>query len=377
MAMAMFKSMAFNMPVASWLRRPRTHAIGLELSLNRLNLAQFKSQPPGGLPILQAACSLPYPSDRDTLLASPQSLKALLASAFKQYPFRGRRVTTLLPADKVRTLSLSYPLKPGQDETDIILTTLAQRLNERLEDLIIDYIPIRTTDDRPERLVLIAMARRSEVIDYLELLRRAGLDVASVEIGQTAISRLILWLNGHVPDRNSLVINFGNDNSYLTMIAGRRLVIDHSIDFGEATLLKRLASELDISGLQARALMRSADTDGQSEQWTSAQPCNDNARTLALDILLPDLIQLKDEIRRTLIYAASELHGQPVHNLYLFGSLARWNGLREHLQGLIEIPAQYPDPLGAFQGERWHTSDGQQDFCIATGLALKELTPHA
>ncbi|OIN05587.1 pilus assembly protein PilM [Oceanisphaera psychrotolerans] len=375
--MAIPKSMAFNLPVASWLKRPGPPSIGLELSLNRLNLAQFKPQPPGSSPVLQAACSLPYPTDRDTLLASPQSLKALLASAFKQHPFRGRRVTTLLPADKVRTLSLSYQFKPGQDEADIILTTLAQRLNEKIDDLVVDYIPIRTTDDRPERLVLIAMARRREVIDYLELLRRAGLDVVSVEIGQTAISRLILWLNGHVPDRNSLVINFGNDNSYLTMIAGRRLVIDHSIDFGEATLLERLASELDITSLQARALMRSADTHGQSEHWTSAEPCNDKARSMALDILLPDLMQLKDEIHRTLIYAASELHGQPVHNLYLFGSLARWNGLREHLQSLIEIPAHYPDPLGAFQGQRWITPDGQQDFCIATGLALKELTPHA
>lgn len=369
--------MAFNMPVVTWLKRSGTPSIGLEVSQSHLNLAQFKAQTADTLPTLQAACSLRYPIDRDTLLASPRNLRSLLASAFKQHPFRGRRVTTLLPADRVRTLSLSYQFKAGQDEANVILTTLSQRLNEPLDELVIDYVPIRATDDRPERLALIAMARRSDVIDYLELLRRAGLDVASVEIGQTAISRLITWLNDHAPDRNSLVINFGNEISYLTMLSGRRLVIDHGISFGEIALLERLALELGISSQQARALMRSDDTDDQSTHWTAPLPSNDNARSLALDILQPDLMQLKDEIRRTLIYAASELHGQPVHNLYLFGSLARWNGLSDRLQALIEIPTQHPDPLGVFQGERWRTPEGQQDLYIATGLALKELKVHA
>ncbi len=375
--MSMAFKLPFKLPAATWFRGAGTHSIGLELSQNSLNLAQFKTQTAGSTPLLQAACSVAYPVDRDTLLASPQGLKSLLAGVFKQHPFRGRRVTTLLPADKVRTLSLSYPLKAGQDEANAILTTLSQRLNEPLDELVIDYVPIRTTDDRPERLALIAMARHTDVVDYLELLRRAGLEVTSVEIGQIAISRLITWLNGHAPDRNSLVINFGNDISYLTMISGRRLVIDHGIGFGETALLERLATELDISGQQARALMRSGNTDGQSAHWAASLPSNNKARTLALDILQSDLIQLKDEIRRTLIYAASELHGQPVHNLYLFGSLARWNGLSARLQALIEIPTQHPDPLGAFQGERQHTTGSQQDLYIATGLALKELTAHA
>lgn len=369
-------SMALNTQFPAWLMRPRVNTIGLEFSHARLNMVQFKIQRPDLPPALQAVASVLYPMDREALLDSPRALKAMLKTVFKNHPFRGRAVTTLLPSDKIRTLSLSYQLIAGQDEAQSVLATLAERLKENLEDLVIDYVPIRSSDNRPERLALVAIAARSDVIRYLELLRRAGMDVASVEIGQVAISRLVTCLNHNSPTHNSLVINFGTDTSYLTMISGRRLVIDHSIKFGETQLLERLMSELDITTEQARELMLSGDTESQPDHWNASLPSNDQARALALDILVPELKQLNDEIRRTLVYAASELHGQPVHNLYILGSLARWNGLPERLRRLSEIPAQRPDPLQAFNGEQWRRS-GQHDLAVATGLALRELVSSA
>ncbi|MGB0468370.1 MAG: pilus assembly protein PilM, partial [Pontibacterium sp.] len=300
--------------------------IGLEFSQGKLNMMQLATPGVSDQCRIQALSSSPYPcaprsdlSSRDLFLASPQALTTIVKQVLNTQPFKGRKVATVLPSDWLRTFSLRFQLPPGQGEDEAIRALLSERLQENLADLVIDYVPTRHTDTSNDRRVVAAVARREDVINYLELLRKSGLEVDSLEIGQVAIRRLITTLNSNRENHNSLVINFGNERSYITMISGRRLLFDHSIDTGEEKLLSRLTDELEIDKAQLKQLMLSGEESPAGNTTEQEQ-----VRKLAFNILLPDLKKLDEEIRRTLVFAASELRGSDITCIYLLGSLARW-----------------------------------------------------
>ncbi len=359
------------------LQRPRYGSIGLEFSLGRLNLLQFSAPAADGHCLVHALASAPYPpsddsetSPRERILQSPQPLAAALRQVFREQPFKGRRVTTALPSDWLRTFSLRFQLQPGQGEADAIRQQLSERLQEDLSDLVIDYVPTRHADDSRDRRVIVAAARRDEVLGYLDLLARCGLEVNALEIAQVAIKRLVTTLNASRDNHNSLVINFGSRKSYLTMVSGRRLLFDHSIDFGEQQLLARLSRELDIAPQPLRQLML-------AEPHNESLPEQERLRRLALQVLLPEWKELHQEIHRSLVFGASELHGSGIACIYLLGSLARWQGVPEQLNALVEQPVLLPDPLSTFGGDAFSDRVRKQDLCIASGLALKQLVPDA
>ncbi len=338
----------------------RHGAIGLEFALGRLNLVQLCEQ--HGQRRLHACASVPYGQEREEVLSSSEALRPLLGQLLRQQRFKGRRVVTTLPASQVRTLSLNYPLPAEQEEAAVILNLLQGRLKENLDELVIDYVPTRQEGTRAERSAIVAITRREEVIEYLELLRGAGLEVDGLEIGQVAIRRLVTSLTGGAAAEHSLVINCGSQSSYITLISGRRLLFDHRMDVGEESLLRRLAAEQQSDAGQIRALL------------TDPQQAEDNAelQSLVMEVLLPDLMHLAEEVKRALLYAASELHGQAVTRIYLLGSLARWQGIHSQLGRLINIAVVLPNPFQGFaEGPAY--AGRRLDLCIATGLALRGL----
>ncbi|UTW07135.1 pilus assembly protein PilM [Pseudomonas benzenivorans] len=340
--------------------KARYGAIGLEFALGKLNVAQLR-QHQGDMQI-QACASVPYGQDREQLLHSARALKPLLTQLLRQHPFKGRRVVTTLPAAMVRTLSLNYRAAGEQGDAAVIFELLQGRLKENLDELVIDYIPTRQDPERADRSAIVAITRREEVIGYLELLRNAGLEVEGLEIGQVAIRRLITSLTGGASTEHNLVINFASRRSYITLISGRRLLFDHRMDFGEETLLQRLSAELQIDAEMIRAMLADPESADDSTELQG----------LVMEVLLPDLMHLAEEINRALLYAASELHGQAVTRVYMLGSLARWQGLHGQLRRLINIEVVLPDPLSAF-ADSFAYRGLRQDLCIATGLALRGL----
>lgn len=346
--------------------------IGLEIGQDALNLAQLKRAPDGTLS-LQASARLPHPADRDGLLANPAAFKTRLAEALRGQPFVGRRVVSALPAQAVRLLPVPYEAGGGRGDAAAIAQALRERLDEDLSRFVIDYMPVRADAPAGDRLALVAVARREAVIEHLELLRRAGLEVAALEIGPSAIKRLISALSGPGVGQNHLVINFGADTSFLTVVSGRRLLQDQKVDFGERELLTRIGQALQVPPQEARAWVARYGLRAAHSEHARA-PGHDAdleaARTL-VEIVKPRLLRLVDEINRVLIYTASETHGGSVGQLHLLGSLARWSGIEALLSAMVEIPVRVLDnPLGLFGGDAADTDRGQA-LAIATGLALR------
>ena len=348
----------------------RIGPIGLECSLTELHLVQMAVS--GDHVISRhATASVPYPEPREVMLSSAKKMRALIHTAMGCDRFQGKQVVTTLPASKTRILPVTYHVHEGQSDDAALLKVLAERVDGDLKDYVIDYLPVRSDKRSEERMAIVAVAPSEAVIQYLEVLRKSGLVTRQLEIGPSAIRRLVSAIGNQDKHDDILAINFGRNHSYLTVLSGARLLLDQPVNLGETRLLESIASALDMSVDSARELVNNT---GFSTK--TALPQDDSDLDIAAtlqEIIKPVFLELAEEINRVLVYTASQTHGKSVSRIYLMGSLARWEGIDQVLSKLMKLPVEtIPDPLKHFGHQTLPASGSQPkpEIAVATGLAL-------
>lgn len=352
--------------------------IGADFAAERLNLVQLAAPcGAGALPQLRAAVSVAYPLPRDQLLAAPRLLTKFVEAALASAPFAGRRAyCALAPAD-VRILPMTVTLAPGQHEAQAVARAAREQLGMAVEDAVVDYYQVRSVDgDTAERQVLVAVAHRDQVLAQLAQLGGAGLEPVALDIGPAAIARLLAAMVREDLNQSVLLINFGLNKSYLTVIWGRRLMLDREIEFGEAQLADKLAASLSLPVAIARDLMREhgigARTGGAGA--APAAPARPDVGRTIREILHPELRALAEELLRTQVYVASRTRGSTLSRVYLNGSLARYPHIQARLSELVALPVEVLNPFDAFDtvaAAATPAADIATSIALAAGLALR------
>ena len=348
--------------------------IGIDLGHRSVQLVQLELAEGGAR--LRAASSLPYPGDDASVLHSPKELGRLLTRALRRSAFRGRRVVSAIPADRVKLMLLHYELGPEQSEPDEILSLIEERTDETLEGCVIDYLPLRENpDQKGETSALVAVAREEAVIAHLELLRSAGLKVDALEIAPVALRRLLRELAEDPPRENVLAIHFGPERSYLLVLWGRRLILYREIAFGASGPVEALARSLDMTHSEARSLLGEY---GLSSPPESEPPETPDARTFEIrralvEIARPSFRSVAEQVASALVYTASRTRGESVDAVYILGGVAAWPGVEPFLAELLSMPVRVLDPLlglGA-EAEAATGAEPSSDLALAAGLALR------
>lgn len=345
--------------------------VGFNLGLEHLHMVQMEQV--SGHPVIRAAASVPYPCEREALLASPALFKHFVKQALRAGQFAGKRVVACIAPYELKLMLVEYKQLDGQGEADALLKELRERMRQELDESVVDYLPLRNTDTQETaKSAIVAVAKRAQVLAYLELLRRAGLEAVALDIGPAALTRLVATLDTTSSHPNVLLINFGRFKSYLSVIWGRRLMLDREIDFGEHWLVANVAENLDIPGELVTKLLYEhgfQNTIGDRPELEDG----DISRTMA-EILRPEFAELAKEINKTLIYVASRTHGKSVEQVYLLGSAARYPHVAEFLNELLKIPVEVLNPLNAFEfaaGAAPNDPNPGGGIALAAGLALR------
>jgi len=351
--------------------------IGLSFSLENLHLVQLQKLADGSIS-LRAKASAKYPMDLDELQNSPKEIKRIVSQLIKLDHFYGNEVVSALPPGKCRLLPIAYQKNPDKQESQLIVNALTNRLDGDLNDYVIDYLLVRSSAENENCLALVATAKRESVIAYLENLRRASLNVTALEVNPAAIKRLVVSMSSEKHE-NVLVINFGQVKSFFTMISGDRLIFDHEVEFGEKDLLEKVANDLELSEsevselIQRYGLLPDADQLSEEGELSGAEIAN-----IMAEIVRPKFVEISEEINRALIYIASETRGGSANEIYMLGSIARWQGADQILRSLLHVEViTIPDILTRFPRQTSHNnreeSSCSAEIAVATGLALRGL----
>jgi len=345
--------------------------IGIEFSCEKVHMVQLEKSATGDMR-LRALATMQYESGRDEFLASHQELKRMIKSARKAGPFSGNKIVTTMQAGDLRMLPVSYGAVNGKHHAPQILKLLQSRIEENISDYVIDYIPIRSNANADECVALVAMAKHDKVISYLETIRRAGLEVEAIDISPAAINRMISATHGHEYNDNVLVINFGLNSCFMTLLSGRRLLLDQELAFGQAEIIAQTSQSLDITDSAALELINTYGLSGTDSQSISSSGlmASDITQTLE-EVIKPKFMQLVSEINRALIYAAAETRGEPVKQVYILGSVARWSGADVLLKKLTKIEVCFPSFEKLFGYPDGAGKATAPEIAVATGLALR------
>ena len=349
--------------------------IGIDFGLEAMHLVQLEAAS-GQPPRVRARASIPYDSRRE-MLQSPHQFRALVRRALDADRFYKRKAVVAMPSGMFRTVSINYQATGGKEsEAAAILKVMKDRLDGDLADYVLDYLPVNNRSKNDERLALVAVSERQPVVDFLELARKAKLDVQALEIGPVAISRLVGELSTASGSQNVLVINSGRRASYLTLISGTDLLFDQEVTFGENGLIRQAAEILDMPEDMARDLvLRSGVQPAGRDAGAIISDEETGLINTVTEILKPQFLKLVEEIKRVCLYAAAETRGGSVSQIFLLGSIAHWPGSDTLLSSLTgsEV-AKIPDPLALFpqaDGSDATVGNAAPEIVVATGAALR------
>lgn len=326
----------------------RVGPIGLEVTQEHLNLVQFDGS--GERPRLRALAVLPLPLEREALLADPRRFTRLLREARALGGFKGRATVSCLPPTLLKLSLVSYRLKGEESDAEAVMAVAHERFGAEVADLVIDFLPVRTRGEgEGDRAALLAAAPRGDVLDYLEVLRGAGLQVSALDVGPAAVARAVAAIHHGDDDDNVLTVNFARDSSYLTVFSGRRLILDREVSLGQSSLVGAVANGLDTSDSEALELLnlygvRAGAASGAA--WAGDADDEQIAGTLT-DILRPRMLELRDELGKAALYAASHTRGAGIREVLLLGGVARWPHIAGLLGGVLDLPVAIMDPLSA------------------------------
>ena len=382
MAVANILSNAFS--AANFRRSSAIHVgpIGLDVALEAVHLVQLEASG-GQHPIVRARASLDIKGSRRELLEQAHQFRSIVKRAITADRFQGNKAVLAMPSGMFRTVSINYKhAGPKKKEAAAILRVMKERLDGDLNNYVLDYMPVRGRSKNDEKLALVAVAEREPVVNYLELARKAGLDVQALEIGPLAIARLAGAISEEKDSGNILVINSGRQASYLTLISGDDLLFDQEVAVGEQSLIQHICDTLDMPEHTARHLVSRTGVHpgGNSDPVSDAIDESGLFNTLS-EILKPQFMKLVDEVKRAFLYAASETRGRGVQEVYLLGSIARWPGSDQLLSSLTGSKvAKIPDPLSVFpsssEDEERAAGHSAPEIAVATGLALRGMRHH-
>jgi len=342
--------------------------IGIDLGSNGLRLVQFRQSGDGVE--LSASALVPF---SDAAQRSAKQARVLIKQAIRKYGFVGREVVTCLQPEDVKIMMISYLHQAGKNDEEQIVQRIAERVDGDIHNYVIDFMMVRPqVKDEQERSVLVAVAQREKVINYLEYLRKAGLVVKILEIESTAIHRLVSVKHGHDNKANLITVSMGYAQTYITVLSGRRLIYERDINFGEQQLIELLCKELDLDEHEARTMLVRDEADpaaqiSQAEQEISVSDA-------LYSVLKPLFMKLLEDINRALVYAASETRGMPVEHVYLTNLVATWRGIENFIDSLIDVPVSVLLPFEGFSNKEAFKMDIDPRGAVVTGMALHGLS---
>lgn len=341
--------------------------IGVDLGRNGLRLVQFVKN--GNHVALHASVSVPFTAE---LFESSRLLRASIKKAFRENGFVGREIVASVQPQDAKIMMLSYMHQPGKRDEELVVQRITERVNDDINNYVIDYMMVRPeVKDGQERSVLVAMAQREVVVNYLEHLRKAGLEVKVLEIEPTAIRRLVSARHDHDLSANLVTVSMGNSQTYITVLSGRRLIYERDIEFGEQQLIALLCKELEIDEHEARSMFIRNDTvcTEDSDQHDQQASVTD----ALYSVLKPLFMEMVEDINMALVYAASETRGTPVKHVYLTNLIATWHGIDSFIGSLIDVPVSVLMPFEGFSHAQAVNSESDPRAAVATGMALHGL----
>ena len=370
----------------SKLFKPRVEALGLEIGAANLKLVELSGNPPA----LRALATRPTPPGMlvEGVIAEPQALAQELKELLAEARTKKRYVVTAVPNPSVILRTLQVPKMPLKEMEEAVRWEAERYIPFPIDEVVLDFAPLdplAEVADGEQVEVMVGAARQEAVASLLEALRGAGLTPIILDVKPFAgLYPLEAQLSSD-PEGVSVAVEIGAESTRLVLLKGDRPLAVRILTLSGKDFTEAIGKSFGLDFLTAEEVKRTyglatiptedeellLDFDAERERYSPAK---------IYDAIRPILVELTQEIRRSLEFFRVQLGDIQPEVGYLYGGGSRLRGLSTLLTDTLGVNFTVPDPWQGIQVDprRFDLDKIKEmgpEFLVPVGLALRGVMP--
>ncbi|AEV15684.1 Pilus-associated protein pilM [Thermus sp. CCB_US3_UF1] len=370
----------------SKLFKPRVEALGLEIGASSLKLVELSGHPPA----LRAFATRPTPPGMlaEGVVAEPAALAQEIRELLAEARTRKRYVVSAVPNPSVILRTIQVPKMPPKEMEEAVRWEAERYIPFPIDEVVLDFAPLEPLSEVSEgeqTEVMVGVARQEAVAGLLEALRGAGLMPVVLDVKPFAGLYPLEAELGAEPERVAVAVEIGAESTSLVLTRGDRPLAVRVLTLSGKDFTEAIGKAFGLDFLTAEEVKRTyglatiptedeellLDFDAERERYSPAR---------IYDAIRPILVDLTQEIRRSLEFFRVQLGDIHPEVGYLYGGGSRLRGLATLLTDTLGVSFTTPDPWQGIQVDpkRFDLEKLKElgpELMVPIGLALRGVSP--
>ncbi|GAB5603500.1 type IV pilus assembly protein PilM [Thermus sp. FJN-A] len=370
----------------SKLFKPRVEALGLEIGAANLKLVELAGHPP----VLRSLAIRPTPPGMlmDGVVTEPAALAQELRELLAEARTRKRYVVAAVPNPSVILRTIQVPKMPPKEMEEAVRWEAERYIPFPIDEVVLDFAPLDPLAEVPEGEqveVMVGAARQEAVAALIEALRGAGLTPVVLDVKPFAGLYPLEEAFAQDPEQVAVAVEIGAESTSLVLTRGDRPLAVRVLTLSGKDFTEAIGKSFGLDFLTAEEVKRTyglatiptedeellLDFDAERERYSPAR---------IYDAIRPVLVELTQEIRRSLEFFRVQLGDVQPEVGYLYGGGSRLRGLATLLTDTLGVNFTSPDPWQGIQVDpkRFDLEKLREqgaEFMVPVGLALRGVSP--
>ncbi|ERN43038.1 type IV pilus assembly protein PilM [Rubidibacter lacunae KORDI 51-2] len=322
--------------------------VGIEVAPERISVAQVRTSEKGYQLKSLVTREVPEGVCEEGRIVDPGAVAELIQSILETESIKAKRVTASVPMRDsiVRLIPIPAELDDAELRDIVLNQEAALYLPYPREEVDLDYQKLGYFEDEDgiEKVQVLLVATRREVTDtYLDIFRRANLEVGVLEINSFALIRTIReQLRQFGSSDAAVLVDIEFDSTELAIIVDGIPQFNRTVPIGTYQLQSALSRAMNLPPTRNTEHLQemTIPVPTAEAQRGDTAPLNPG-----MNALQRGLGELADEIRRSIDFYLSQSEGVEVAHILLAGPGGGIGQLDEFFSHRLGVPTTQIDPI--------------------------------
>lgn len=352
--------------------------IGIELTPERLNIAQLKKQGQAFKLVKLISEEMPENVIQDGQIVNPPELVELLQTVVAEHKLKDKKVATAIPGRDVVTRLIPVPAE--LDDRELREMVLNQEAGLYLpfprEEADVDYqkLGFFVDEDGIEKVQVLLVATRKEATDtYLSTFQEADLTIDVLEITSFSLIRTIRQqLRQFGPQEAVAIADIEFDSTEISIVVDGVPQFSRTVSLGTSQIQNSLSRAMNLPPSRNTELLQGMTIPVNPAGGMGGNTASSNPGTAAM---LRVLGELADELRRSIDFYLNQDENLEVAQLLIAGPGGGLGQLDEFFTQRLSLPSSQIDPVESLSLEMNDDIPEEQrpGLGIVLGLGLREV----
>lgn len=358
----------------------KSKGIGVELTPDRINVAQLRKQGQGFRLVNFASTPVPEGLFQEGQILDPPGMAELIQEVLSEHKIKAKQVATAVMGGR-DTVTRIIPVPAELDDRELREMVLNQEAGLYLpfprEEADVDYqkLGLFVDEDQIEKVQVLLVATRKEVTDsYIRTFEAAGLKIDVLEISSFSLIRTVReQLRQFSPQEAVALVDIEFESTEISIAVDGVPQFSRTVPIGTFQIQSALSRAMNLPPSRSTELLQgmtipvhTSDTMGSTTKMGGTNP--------GAAAMLRIIGELADELRRSIDFYLNQGENLEVAQLLLAGPGAAIGQIDEFFTQRLSLPCSPVDPIESLGLEVLQEIPENQrsGLGVVLGLGLRE-----